>query len=875
MTPSSAFELSSSQYATRRKEMLALLKQLRATGSQAELDLPRITVIGNQSAGKSSVVEAISGITVPRDAGTCTRCPMECRLSKTARRWTCQISIRREYDESGNVLDKVSETPFGDVITDKKDVELALRRAQVAVLNPHVPPSEILRASAKDLTGPHFASSRSHKFSRDTVCIDLEGPELTDLSFVDLPGLIQNADPQIIKLVEDMVVSHIKGNCLILVALPMTDDIENQKALRLARQEDTDGRRTIGVMTKPDMLTAGQTKSREIWLDIIEGRRHPLVHGYYCTRQPDDAQRAAEITQEEARAAESAFFSAEIPWSTSSRKNRFGTVHLIASLSDLLIGIINETIPRIRTEAANKLNACNHELTALPKAIDEDPANYMLKLLTRFCDGVHHSVHSGSDDIQLVHLNKTVFAEFKATIRRTAPNFVPVKEGLAGAATKVDELAMGQPFYLDNMRKHIERSITRELPNNTPFSAKEDLIVEFQAGWESAIEVCFAAIRKHVENMLNKHVENHFHRYDHLEGHVRIFIADIVEKHSEACKAILQPVLKIETTPFTQNGHYLSESVDKWLALYKEARAKEGRPPLKKRKSHDEATPAPKKASNLAPKPSETSTNGASFPPHEPSSSGVRAFQQGSGAFSFAPQPGNSAFGANLSHTTVFNGFGNGNNAFGAGPQTTGISAFGANSSWTSNFNGFTNGNNAFGAPQGEPVQAAFPFRMPVVTQPPTPVSQPSTPAPQPSASAEEIGDPERQKRINEVLAGLAALGYHGVTESDLPKMIPPDEYEREIQVMAEVRGYFQIAYKRIIDNIPSLIDLLFVKAIASDMQGSLISKLSLGTADAKERCAMYLAENPTVLMKRKELTVRKERLEEVRHALHAFGLST
>lgn len=76
-------------------------------------------------------------------------------------------------------------------------------------------------------------------------------------------GIIANADQEIVDLVEEMVVSHIRGNCLILVALPMTgararitlcikllipfiDDIENQRALRLARQEDPAGRRTIG-----------------------------------------------------------------------------------------------------------------------------------------------------------------------------------------------------------------------------------------------------------------------------------------------------------------------------------------------------------------------------------------------------------------------------------------------------------------------------------------------------------------------------------------------------------------------------------------------------------------------------------------------------
>lgn len=66
----------------------------------------------------------------------------------------------------------------------------------------------------------------------------------------------------------------------------------------------------------------------------------------------------------------------------------------------------------------------------------------------------------------------------------------------------------------------------------------------------------------------------------------------------------------------------------------------------------------------------------------------------------------------------------------------------------------------------------------------------------------------------------------------------------------------------------------MFVKAIADAMQSSLISKLSLGAADANERCGMYLSENPMVVLKRKELAARKQRLEEVRQSLHKFGLS-
>lgn len=138
------------------------------------------------------------------------------------------------------------------------------------------------------------------------------------------------------------------------------DDIENQKALRLAHQIDREGRRTIGiksvtfcgfaltfcvpgVMTKPDMLTVGSTKARDLWLDVIEGRRHSLTHGYYCTRQPDDAERSSGITSANARVAESTYFKETSPWSTSAHKHRFGTNNLISTLSTLLVQIIKDT----------------------------------------------------------------------------------------------------------------------------------------------------------------------------------------------------------------------------------------------------------------------------------------------------------------------------------------------------------------------------------------------------------------------------------------------------------------------------------------------------------------------------------------------------
>jgi hypothetical protein len=98
-----------------------------------------------------------------------------------------------------------------------------------------------------------------------------------------------------------------------------------------------------GVITKPDILTAGSTLTRNLWLEVIEGKRHPLKHGYYCTRQPDDDERAKNITPSDARKSEAMFFVQNEPWKGSEYRSRFGAVNLVNMLSTLLVQIINES----------------------------------------------------------------------------------------------------------------------------------------------------------------------------------------------------------------------------------------------------------------------------------------------------------------------------------------------------------------------------------------------------------------------------------------------------------------------------------------------------------------------------------------------------
>lgn len=164
---------------------------------------------------------------------------MECRLSHSSGPWSCQIKIRWEFsDASRSRRAEVEEVDFGPRLLDKSKVEIMLRRAQAAVLNPALPFSKFLGMDEKDqrLT---VKEKNQYQFSRNVVCVELTGPDLADLSFVDLPGtlgkytnpthahwtagIVQNADDEVIKLVEDLVKSYIAGEkSVILLTLPMS-----------------------------------------------------------------------------------------------------------------------------------------------------------------------------------------------------------------------------------------------------------------------------------------------------------------------------------------------------------------------------------------------------------------------------------------------------------------------------------------------------------------------------------------------------------------------------------------------------------------------------------------------------------------------------
>eukprot|EP00923_Selenidium_pygospionis_P059547 GHVN01104786.1.p1 GENE.GHVN01104786.1~~GHVN01104786.1.p1 ORF type:complete len:318 (-),score=12.40 GHVN01104786.1:370-1323(-) len=246
---------------------IKLINALKDAGADHDLQLPRIVFAGKQSAGKSSLVEAVTGISLPRGHGTCTKGPIEVTTVKSNKEsWECKISLRITVDKD----DKKLSTPVNSTLATISNAD----RAQMAC---------IIKDAQHQLLE---VSGDKQKFTKNCICVQIQGSECEDLSIVDLPGLIQStdekSDEKYIGMVEDLVREYLScSKTVILQCLQSDEDIENQKIRTFAREFDPKGNRCLGVLTKPDKLEAYDDISK-----MLQGSKYELQWGYFVVRTP-------------------------------------------------------------------------------------------------------------------------------------------------------------------------------------------------------------------------------------------------------------------------------------------------------------------------------------------------------------------------------------------------------------------------------------------------------------------------------------------------------------------------------------------------------------------------------------------------------------
>lgn len=186
-------------------------------------------------------------------------------------------------------------------------------------------------------------------FSQDILKIEISGPDQPALTVIDVPGIFRTATPGLttesdIDLVTSMVKSYMKDpRTIILAVIPCNVDIATQGILKLAKDADPSGLRTMGVLTKPDL--APERAMQQHILGLIQGKRQDLKLGYCVVknRGADDESSTLEKRNEE----EVAFFRQE-PWSAIASSKRVGIEALKVRLRDLLMSISKKEFPTVK-----------------------------------------------------------------------------------------------------------------------------------------------------------------------------------------------------------------------------------------------------------------------------------------------------------------------------------------------------------------------------------------------------------------------------------------------------------------------------------------------------------------------------------------------
>ncbi|CRK44438.1 hypothetical protein BN1723_016338 [Verticillium longisporum] len=206
------------------------------------------------------------------------------------------------------------------------------------------------------------------KFSPNTVALEIKGPDLPDLSFYDLPGIFRNSgyeeDEYLVHVVENLAVQHISENdALIIWAVPMNADPETSSTLSIIRKVGAQ-KRTIGVMTKADLLPNQGSNSYSQWLSMLRGERHLIGHEYFIT-----SRRAEQDLDRQTQWEEALFNGKHENWPEEFAEfsDRCGVERLKEALSEKLGKEFAKNLPSIKSKIFDELRKNEKRLSNLPE----------------------------------------------------------------------------------------------------------------------------------------------------------------------------------------------------------------------------------------------------------------------------------------------------------------------------------------------------------------------------------------------------------------------------------------------------------------------------------------------------------------------------
>ena len=344
MAPSTATSSLDALQNSDQRKILDIVDQLRRTGLSSILKLPQIVVCGDQSAGKSSVLEAITEIPFPRKENLCTR-------------FATEIILKR--DNVSSITTTI--TPDKNKSQAEQD---KLRGFCKSIKNLH--DFAKLVEEATSLMGlDDVENSATKAFTRDVFRVEICGPDRPQLTLVDLPGIIQASSKEAtdadVELIQNLVKNYIANErTIILAVVSAKNDFNNQIILKYCRDVDQNGSRTLGIITKPDWLKEG-SPNEKAWISLAQNKSVYFNLGWHMLRNRSEDMMNS--TFQERNAAEDLFFSTGgyqgLP------RDMLGIKTLSTKLSKLLYNHLKKELPGLKKELLDELATTQSELSQL------------------------------------------------------------------------------------------------------------------------------------------------------------------------------------------------------------------------------------------------------------------------------------------------------------------------------------------------------------------------------------------------------------------------------------------------------------------------------------------------------------------------------
>lgn len=458
--------------------------------------LPKIVVIGGQSSGKSSVLEAVVGRDfLPRGTGIVTRRPLELQLE------TAADPNAQEYGEFGHLPGK------------------------------HFTSFEAIRDEIE-------AETRRHTEKRGTIVspvpmtLRIVSPKLPGLSLVDMPGLtkvpIDGQPRSIVTELENMAREYVRHeNVIILAVTPANADLATSDALRMAREVDPSGDRTIGVLTKIDIMDPG-TDCRE----VLAGRQYQLKNGWIGVVNRGQADINSKMDMSRARSKELEFFHSNPAYQG---LNNVGTGYLAQELSDKLVSSVRRALPGISAFVNKNCSQLERELQGMggPAATSRgEMIHLVLTICRKFETAFNKLVDGGKGGGELI---LTVFEKRLPDAIEKQP-FKKILE--VNYVKRVIEEA-------DGIQPHLvapEAGYRRLL---------EEALGYLREPSEKSVEEVFVLLRRMVDSIANSEDVAALKRYPSLKREIITAAYKALEKFKEETRKMVGIMVEMERNYIT------------------------------------------------------------------------------------------------------------------------------------------------------------------------------------------------------------------------------------------------------------------------------------------------------------------------------------